>query len=161
MIVSEGISQDDRKYIEDILRSTGFFYESEIKTALDIADITISEGIENSGYHWLKVSDEDGRITAFANYGRNDFSVHSWELYWIAVNEKVRNLNLGSILLRRVEENVVKEGGRILWIETSGRPLYAPTEAFYRRNGYELQASLKDFYGPGDPKQIYAKQLKK
>jgi GNAT superfamily N-acetyltransferase len=161
MIVSEGISQVDRKYIEDILRSTGFFYEYEIKTALDIADITISEGIENSGYHWLKVSDEDGIITAFANYGRNDFSVHSWELYWIAVNEKVRNLNLGSILLHRVEENIIKEGGKILWIETSGRPLYAPTEAFYRRNGYELQASLKDFYGQGDPKQIYAKRLKK
>ena len=160
MTVSEGISQNDRKYIEEILRSTDFFYESEINTALHIADTTISEGIEKSGYYWLKISDEEGRITAFANYGRNDFSVHSWELYWIAVNEKVRNQNLGSILLRRVEENVVREGGRILWIETSGRPMYAPTEAFYRRNGYDLQASLKDFYGPGDPKQIYAKLLK-
>jgi hypothetical protein len=50
-------------------------------------------------------------------------------------------------------------GGKILWIETSGRPLYASTEGFYRRNGYELQASLREFYGPGDPKQIYSKVL--
>jgi hypothetical protein len=50
--------------------------------------------------------------------------------------------------------------GLILWIGISGRSLYASTEGFYRSNGYELQASLKDFYGPGDPKQVYAKVLK-
>jgi len=50
-------------------------------------------------------------------------------------------------------------GGKILWIETSGRPLYAPTEMFYQGNGYKLQASLPEFYGPGDPKQVYSKTL--
>ena len=70
-------------------------------------------------------------------------------------------MKLGSVLLKAVEDDVrAMEDGKILWIETSGRPLYAPTEAFYIRNGYELQASLREFYGPGDPKQIYAKFLK-
>ncbi len=160
MIISEGIKPEDREHIEEILRSTGFFYEFEIKAALEITDKTISEGMEKSGYFWLKASDEDGKIVAFGTYGKNDFSVHSWELYWIAVNEKVRNLNLGSTLLRRIEENIVEAGGKILWIETSGRPLYASTEGFYKRNGYDLQASLRDFYGPDDPKQVYAKVLK-
>ena len=65
----------------------------------------------------------------------------------------------GSVLLKAIEEDVRNEGGKILWIETSGRPLYASTEAFYIRNGYDLHASLKDFYGDGDPKQIYSKIL--
>ena len=68
-------------------------------------------------------------------------------------------MKIGRVLLKAIEEKVKQRGGRILWIETSGRPLYAPTEEFYKRNGYELQASLKDFYGPGDPKQIYARVL--
>ena len=34
-----------------------------------------------------------------------------------------------------------------------------PIEAFYKRNGYTLQASLKYFYAAGDPKQIYAKTI--
>jgi len=157
-VISEGITIEDRKQIEEILRSTDFFYEFEIKTALEIADETISKGMDGSGYYWLKIIDKDG-LVAFGNYGKDDFSVHSWDLYWIAVHQNSRHKKLGSALLKAAEEDIRKRGGKILWIETSGRPLYASTEAFYKRNGYELQASLKDFYGPGDPKQIYAKVL--
>jgi GNAT superfamily N-acetyltransferase len=157
-VISEGISKVDRKKIEEILRSTDFFYEFEIETALEIADDTLSQGMEESGYYWLKATDEDG-VVAFANYGKNSFSVHSWDLYWIAVHQDSRHKKLGSALLKAVEDKVREYGGKILWIETSGRPLYVSTEGFYKRNGYELQASLKDFYGPGDPKQIYAKVL--
>jgi GNAT superfamily N-acetyltransferase len=160
MIISEGLKQEDREHIEEVLISSGFFYEFEIKTALEIADETISDGMEKSGYYWLKAADEEGNVLAFANYGKNEFSTHSWELYWIAVHEKARNKKLGSALLKTIEENVINLGGKILWIETSGRQLYASTEGFYKRNGYELQASLKDFYGPDDPKQVYAKVLK-
>ena len=157
-MISEGIRRKDLKRLEEILRSTGFFYEFEIRTALEIADETISEGMEKSGYYWVKVTDGK-EIVAFANYGKNAFSTHSWDLYWIAVHQDSRHMKFGSALLKAIEDNVRKAGGKILWIETSGRPLYASTEGFYQRNGYELQASLKDFYGPGDPKQIYAKFL--
>jgi GNAT superfamily N-acetyltransferase len=155
--VTKGIAPADRKGIEAILRSTEYFYEFEIETALEIADETLSRG-EQSGYSWMKITDEDG-LVAFANYGKNAFSTHSWDLYWIAVHQNSRNKKLGSVLLKAIEDDVRQLKGKILWIETSGRPLYASTEGFYIRNGYELQASLKEFYGPGDPKQIYAKVL--
>jgi GNAT superfamily N-acetyltransferase len=156
--VSRGIKPEDRNNIEEILRSSGFFYEFEIETALEIADETLEKGTERSGYYWLKATDEDG-VVAFANYGKNAFSTHSWDLYWIAVHQNSRNKKLGSVMLKAIEDDVRKLGGKILWIETSGRPLYASTEGFYRKNGYQLAASLKDFYGPGDPKQIYSKEL--
>ena len=153
-----GINKEERKRVEEILRSTDFFYDFEIDTALEIADETIAKGMEESGYYWLKVIDEDG-VVAFANYGKNAFSTHSWELYWIAVHDNSRHKKLGSALLKAIEDDVRKQGGKILWIETSGRPKYAATEAYYQRNGYELAASLKEFYGPGDPKQVYVKVL--
>ena len=156
--VSKGIISDDRGEIEAILRSTNYFYEFEIQTALEIADETLLKGSKQSGYYWVKIKDEGG-LAAFANYGKNAFSTHSWDLYWIAVHQNSRNKKLGSVLLRAIEDDVRLLKGKILWIETSGRPLYAPTEGFYKRNGYDLQASLKEFYGPGDPKQIYAKVL--
>lgn len=154
MIIERGISPSDRTGIEEILRSTNYFYEFEIETALEIADETLAKG----GYSWMKVIDEDG-LVAFANYARNAFSTHSWDLYWIAVHQNSRNKKLGSALLKAIEEDVRNSGGKILWIETSGRPLYASTEGFYQRNGYKLMASLDEFYGPGDPKQIYSKVL--
>lgn len=157
-LISKGIGPDDKKRIEEILRSTSFFYDFEVETALEIADETLSKGSEGSGYYWLKASDDSG-VIAFANYGKNTFSTHSWDLYWLAVHQNSRHKKLGSRMLLEIENDVRGHGGKILWIETSGRPLYAPTEAFYQRNGYTLQASLKDFYGPGDPKQIYSKVL--
>lgn len=157
-LVSKGIKAEDRKNIEEILRSSGFFYEFEIETALEIADETVEKGTERSGYYWLRATDEDG-VIAFANYGKNAFSTHSWDLYWIAVHQNSRNKKLGTVMLKAIEDDVRKLGGKILWIETSGRPLYASTEGFYLKNGYQLAASLKDFYGPGDPKQIYSKVL--
>ncbi len=157
-VISKGISKDDRISIEEILRSTEFFYEFEIQTALEIADETITKGDENSGYTWMKITDNQS-VVAFANYGKNAFSTHSWDLYWIAVHKNSRNKKLGSLLLKAIEDDVRNSGGKILWIETSGRPLYESTEAFYRNKGYELQASLRDFYGPGDPKQVYSKGL--
>ncbi len=156
--VSKGLRPQDRKGVEDILRSTGYFYEFEIRTALEIADETILKGVEKSGYFWMKIIDDDG-LVAFANYGKNAFSTHSWDLYWIAVHQNSRNKKLGSVLLKAIEDDIREMGGKILWIETSGRPLYASTESFYRKNGYQLQASLRDFYGNGDPKQIYSKVL--
>lgn len=67
--ITKGINAGHRKDIESILRSTGFFYEFEIQTALEIADETIAAGAEKSGYYWMKVEDENG-ISAFANYGK-------------------------------------------------------------------------------------------
>jgi GNAT superfamily N-acetyltransferase len=156
--IIKGISAEDRPGIEDILRSSGFFYEFEIDTALEIADETIAKGMDGSGYYWITVRDEDG-LVAFANYGKNAFSTHSWDLYWIAVHQESRNKKLGSVLLKACEDDARERGCRILWIETSGRPLYASTESFYVRNGYTLEASLREFYGPGDPKQVYVKTL--
>jgi GNAT superfamily N-acetyltransferase len=156
--VEKGILAEDIKGIDKILRSSGFFYDFEIEIALGLALDSIGTGSEESGYYWMKIINSDG-IIGFANYVKNSFSVHSWELYWIAIDQDHRNLKLGSVLLSAVEEDIRNSGGKILWLDTSGRPLYAPTESFYRRNGYKLAASLPDFYAPGDPKQVYFKPL--
>jgi GNAT superfamily N-acetyltransferase len=156
--ILKGIQPEDIKGIESILRSTDFFYEFEIEIALGLALDSAGIGSDESGYCWMKLVDEDG-IIAFANYVKNSFSVHSWELYWIAVHHDSRHKKLGSVLLKAVEDDIKNSGGKILWLDTSGRSMYAPTEAFYRRNGYKLAASLPDFYAPGDPKQVYSKTL--
>lgn len=158
MEISEGIRREDITNLEKILVSTGYFYDFEIRSALEIAEHTVSAGTEESGYFWIKITEGD-EIIAFACYGKNEFSLHSWELYWIAVHQDFRNCKLGKALLHEAEEKIRQKEGKILWIETSGRPLYNSTEEFYKGNGYKLQASLEDFYGPGDPKHIYARTL--
>jgi ribosomal protein S18 acetylase RimI-like enzyme len=158
MEILKGIKEGDKNDLRTILESTGFFYDFEVDTALGLVDETCSKGGDESGYYWMKIVD-GGRIVAFATYGNNACSVHSFDLYWIAVRHESRGKHYGSLLLDAIEDDVRSRGGKILWIETSGRELYKPTEAFYVSRTYELAASLKDFYGPGDPKQVYRKEL--
>jgi GNAT superfamily N-acetyltransferase len=154
----KGLEPGDDIIIREILLSSGFFYDFEIDIAVWMAEETISHGMEETGFFWMKAIDE-GKMIGFANYEKDPMSVHSWELNWIAVHEDHRNKKSGGALLKAVEQDVHNSGGRILWAETSGRPLYAPTEKFYNNNGYDLSASLRDYYGPGDPKQVYSKVL--
>ena len=46
-----------------------------------------------------------------------------------------------------------------MYIETSNRPQYASTRAFYERCGYVCEAVLRDFYAPGDDKVIFVRVL--
>lgn len=156
--ISFEILPSDRPALEKILASSGFFYDFEIEVALSLADETLAQGEEKSGYYWVKLL-ENGEVIGFANFGPNPSSVHSWDIYWLAILQEHRNKHYGSVILRETEERIRSLGGKIAWIETSGRPLYEPTRHFYLKTGYKLEATLREFYGPGDPKLVYRKEL--
>jgi len=102
---------------------------------------------------------EEGEVIGFGNFGPNPSSVHSWDIYWMAIQQEHRKKHYGSALLKEIEDRIRSLGGKIAWIETSGRPLYEPTRHFYIKTAYELEATLREFYGPGDDKFIYRKVL--
>jgi hypothetical protein len=54
---------------------------------------------------------------------------------------------------------VAARGGRRLWVDSSGREAYTRTRRFYESAGLRREATLRDFYGPGDDKVIYGRTL--
>ena len=66
---------------------------------------------------------------------------------------------IGHALLTRVEAEVQARGGRLLLVETSGTPAYAPARHLYETSGYRCEANIHDFYAPGDNLLIFAKDL--
>ena len=70
-----------------------------------------------------------------------------------------RRAGLGRALVERAERAMAAMGAKRIYIETSGRELYAPTRAFYRAVGYRKAAAVADFYGEGDAKVIYARTV--
>ncbi|MGB6908244.1 MAG: hypothetical protein WBE01_00735, partial [Methyloceanibacter sp.] len=46
-----------------------------------------------------------------------------------------------------------------IYVDTSSSDRYAPTRGFYQRMGFQEDAQLPDFYGPGDGKIIYGKEV--
>jgi len=156
MRIRKEITEKDISHISEILRSTGFFYDFEIETAIEIAEETLSKG-EQSGYSFLFLEDE--HTYAFASFGEIPCTKNRFDLYWIGVHEDKRGEGLGSLLLKETEKAVKTLGGKILYIETSSREKYVPTREFYIKNGYKIETVLEDFYDDGDGKVIYSKRM--
>jgi ribosomal protein S18 acetylase RimI-like enzyme len=151
-------SEVDREQIADITTRAGVFSQEEIDSVPVMFDEYLKYGTEDSGYHFI-VYREGEKVLGFAIYGYRDLADGVFDLYWIAVDPSARRKGVGGTLITASEEAVRVMGGRILIAETSGTAEYESTREFYFRMGYENEATIKDFYKPGDDLKIYTKRL--
>lgn len=151
------VTEKDLEIVRAITESTGFFYKEEVDTAIELVEDRLLKGMR-CGYHFL-FAEQDGRTVGYTSFGPIACTRESYDLYWICVAGDYRGKGLGTQLLEQSEESIAALGGSRVYIETSARPFYAPTRAFYLRRGYRLIAELEDFYAPGDAKAMYLKIL--
>lgn len=155
--IRNSVEQADIERIRSITESTGFFYPDEVDTAVELIEDRLVKG-PRCGYHFL-FAEEDGRTVGYTSYGPIACTRTSYDLYWIVVAGDFRGKGLGTRLLEASERAISALGGNRVYIETSMRPLYEPTRAFYIARGYTQAAVLDDFYAPGDAKVIYVKVI--
>jgi ribosomal protein S18 acetylase RimI-like enzyme len=151
------VRADDRTAVRAIVESTRFFSGPEV----DVAEELVAERIrlgEASGYLFI-FAEEAGEACGYTCYGEIPCTVGSYDLYWIAVRADLRGRGIGRELMARAEADMTARGGRLVFVETSGRPEYDPTRRFYEASGYSLSSRIPDFYAPGDDKIIYGKRL--
>jgi GNAT superfamily N-acetyltransferase len=155
--VRRGLKGIDRPAIETLIRATAFFNTEEITVAMELVDDRLSHG-EASHYRFL-VAEMDGHIAGYACWGPIPGTLLSADLYWIVVHPELQGRKIGAALLQAAEEWIAGEGRTRVYVETSTRPQYQPTRAFYAACGYEQAANLADFYAPGDGKAVLLKVL--
>lgn len=147
---------DDVTSVRRIAEATGFFSPAETEIATELVAERLARG-DASGYHFIIA--EQTQPIAFACYGPIACTVASFDLYWIAVAPDAQGQGLGRRLMVESEQRIHQLGGRRVYVDTSNRPQYVPTRAFYERCGYRQDAVLADFYAPGDDKVVYLKVL--
>jgi len=148
----------DIENIREIIVSTGFFFDHEIDVAVELVEERLDKGLDESGYYFL-FADTDGKTVAYACYGTIACTVGSYDLYWIATHNDYRGKGIGKDLLCQVENDIKGMGGRAIYIETSAKPQYEPTQKFYDSCRYLREALLKDFYAENDHKIIFSKNV--
>ena len=109
--------------------------------------------------HRSFTAEADGRILGFVYFGPVAMTDHTWDLWWIAVDPAGQGQGVGANLMAFAEEEMRREGGRLLTLDTSSTPIYEPTRQFYLKKGYTLVATLPDYYSDGDGKCIFWKRL--
>jgi len=146
-----------RGQAEGILRATGVFREDEILVGLEVLDSYLEHPEQD--YTALGAFTPGGELLGFSIHGPTPCTLGTWDLYWIAVSPEAQGLGVGTVLLKEVEGRLTRSNARLLVIETSSRPPYEPTRAFYLKKGYREVARVPDFYEAGDDRVIYAKNL--
>jgi ribosomal protein S18 acetylase RimI-like enzyme len=149
--------QRDRDAVMKLLEATGFFRDDELVVAAEVLDEAIAKGPD--GHYQSYVADENGTPVGWVCFGPTPCTIGTFDLYWIGVSPERQGCGVGAALTRFAEAEVLKRGGRLMIIETSGRPIYESTRGFYLKLGYHEAARIADFYAPDDAKVVYAKAL--
>mgnify|MGYP001407136671 CR=1 FL=1 len=148
---------EDREQLVKILVTCGSFTEEEIKVALELIDIYITDKSQKD--YEIFVDAEGKIVNGYVCIGHRPLTEGTYDLYWIAVNPEIQSKGIGSLLVQFSEEHLKKKGGRLILIETSQKPSYEKERRFYERNGYTELVTIREFYRPGDSLVIFAKYL--
>ena len=149
---------DDAAAVRALVEATGFFRPDEADIAVELVEETLTRGA-SAGYQFLFADGRDGKLEGYTCFGRVPATATGFDLYWIAVSPGAQRSGLGGRLLAASAAICRGQGGRRLYADTSGRPQYAPTRAFYSRQGFEIAAVFPDFYADGDDKVVFSKPL--
>jgi ribosomal protein S18 acetylase RimI-like enzyme len=120
----------------------------------------IQQDDEEDPYQFLAAY-HNQQVAGFTCFGHRSLTRSTYLLYWIAVDNSLRNMGIGRRLLRATEGAVKNMGGTQIVVETSDEPSYAPTRKFYGRLGYTAAGVIPDFYAPGEGLVIFYKDLNK
>jgi ribosomal protein S18 acetylase RimI-like enzyme len=155
----------DRARVAELLVSTAAFSREEIDVALQLFDASVTEtGV--AGADDARVADyeftgafEGERLLGYACAGPTPATDGTFDLYWLAVDAAAQGRGIGRTLVRHVERELRHRGARMLLVETSSRPDYSNTRAFYARCGYTEAARIRDFYAPADDRIMLTTRL--
>jgi GNAT superfamily N-acetyltransferase len=147
----------DRDQIVQVAREAQVFNAEEIAAVEELFDDYVVKG-QASTYQFL-VYRLEGRVVGFTCYGPRSLTRGAFDLFWIGTAPNAQRKGVGQALIEATEQAVRSMGGRLLIVETSGRPEYEPARRFYASHGYCREAVVEDFYDVGDSLVLYSKKL--
>lgn len=143
---------DDLPAVKAVIEACGLF-PSEMLDEMAAAFL----GPEPCQEFWL-VYDEPHPI-AVAYCAQERMTEGTWNQLLIAVHPGHQSQGIGTEILKQTEAILSEQGERLVLVETSGTDEFERTRDFYRANGYEEEARLRDYYAAGDDKIVFRKTL--
>jgi GNAT superfamily N-acetyltransferase len=150
------IAPDDADALIALADSIGLFSSEELeKLRQMLADSSSQDG--NTSPFWI--TDDDDGLVGLAYCEPERMTDGTWNLQLIAVRPDRQRQGRGANLLLFVEQILADRGARILLVETMGTPDFEYVRTFYRKNGYDNEARIRDFYAEGTDKIVFRKAL--
>ena len=147
-----------RPLLRDDLTRVGYLVDSNAMFPSEmLADMTGAFFGGDASQRWLVF--DDGAVDGVCYFVPEGLADGVWNLLMIAVAPDRHGEGLGTKLMRFVEDLLAGEGARLLLVDTSGKPEFERTRAFYDMLGYEREARIRDYWAEGDDKVTFRKRL--
>jgi ribosomal protein S18 acetylase RimI-like enzyme len=150
--------ETDGLLIEAIVTGAGAFSEEEVDALGAVWAEFLDLGAEDSGYEFL-VEREGGAVLGFVCYGPRELTDGVFDLVSVAVGAAALRQGIGRRLLRAGEGEARDAGARMVMAETSGEARHAAIRSLLLSAGYEVEATIKDFYTVGDDLNVFIKRF--
>jgi ribosomal protein S18 acetylase RimI-like enzyme len=114
------------------------------------------------GHRWWIATTASGDVAGAAYVAPEPFADRVWNVYFLAVSPTLHGGGTGTQLMEHVEHELGRAGqdlARVLLVETSNSEQYAGARGFYRARGFDEEALIREFYGPGDDKVVFWKRV--
>jgi GNAT superfamily N-acetyltransferase len=145
--------------ILDISHSVDVFESEDIETVEELLRDYFRDGASKSGYYFLSAI-QNSEVVGFACFGPRALTEGTFDLFWICSRKGAQGKGVGGALLEQVEADVIMMGGRLIVLETSTLPGYAPARRFYETHRYRCEGIIEDFYKPGDGLVLFSKKIR-
>ena len=133
------------------------FSGEEVNIALELIDMVLQ--VPGQKDYVVNVYERNGTVLGYYCVGPTPATVGTFDMYWIAVTPSAHGQGVGTVLNTHAEQLIADRGGRLIIVETSSRPAYESTRAFYRRREYVELARIRGYYRPDDDLVVYGKFL--
>jgi ribosomal protein S18 acetylase RimI-like enzyme len=113
-------------------------------------------------HRWIVAEDSAGRVAGAAYYAPEPFADRVWNLYFLAVHPQRQRSGIGTTLVSHAWQSLRSAGeqaARVLIVETSSTNDHEAARRLYDREGFEREARVREFYGPGNDKIVFWKSL--
>lgn len=106
---------------------------------------------------WFVCEDGKQNVVGFGYCRPEPFTEGTWNLLAIGVRTSQQGRGVGSALMHYIEQAL--SGERLLLVETSSLDDFVKTRAFYVKCGYDLVATIPEYWAVNDGKIIFSKKL--
>lgn len=151
------ITPDDTVEMINLAKSIGLFSPDELEELRQMLVDSLGEKGDTHPF-WITDDHDDG-LVGLAYCEPERMTSGTWNLQLIAVHPTHQKQGRGGKLLHFVEEALADRGARVLLVETMGTSDFEYVRAFYRKNGYDEEARIREFYAEGADKIVFRKAL--
>jgi ribosomal protein S18 acetylase RimI-like enzyme len=148
----------DRHRVEEMTAGSPLFGSAEVGVALEVFDAATGNGRRRDPDYETLGAEADGVLVGWICWGPTPCTAGTFDLYWIVVDSAWQGRGIGGALVAEMERRLAGRA-RLIVVETAGRPEYAPTRGFYDARGYQVRATISDYYAPGDDLVVYTKRI--